>query len=177
MRARTLTLGLAAALLLALGAGAAVWRYEQTREQQASRAAAEALFAVDFDDADGRDQPMSQWKGKLLVVNFWATWCVPCVEEMPDLQRIQDEFAARNVAVVGVGIDDADKIRRFRTEHALRLPLLAAGFDALGLVRGLGDLDGVLPYTVLISTDGRVLRRHMGQVKPDQLRAWLNGQT
>ena len=173
MRRRPLVIAIAGAVALALGAGAAVSHFLQERDRQASRAAADALFAVEFDDADGRPQAMDQWKGKVLLVNFWATWCAPCVEEMPELQRVQDEYLGHNVAVVGVGIDDADKIRNFRDEHHLRMPLLAAGSEALGLVRGLGDVEGVLPYTVLISPDGRVVQRQAGPVKPDQLRIWL----
>jgi len=110
-------------LAVLLGLAAALHRFGTF----AADAAAAGLFERTFDDADGRPQPMKQWQGGLLVVNFWATWCAPCVEEMPELQRIQHEFADRGVAVVGLGIDSPTAVRRFRDEHRLALTLLVAG--------------------------------------------------
>ncbi len=160
-----------AAIAVAAGAGVAWMR---VAPQPAAAADATALFASTLDDADGQPQPLAQWKGHPLVVNFWATWCPPCVEEMPDLQRIRDEYRARGVEVIGVGIDNAAKIREFRDRLGITLPLLVAGFGGTELGRALGNQAGVLPYTVLVSHDGKVVQRKVGQVKPTELRAWLN---
>ena len=142
--------------------------------QTAGARAAKDLYAISLDDADGRAQPLSQWKGKVLVVNFWATWCAPCVAEMPGLEKIQREYADRNVAIVGIGIDDQDRVRQFRDRLGLHMPLLAGGFNSLGLARAFGDNEGVLPYTALISPEGRLLRTHSGALEPGQLREWLS---
>jgi len=130
------------------------------------------LFERKLPDADDVQRPLSTWKGKLLVVNFWATWCAPCIEEMPELQRFADEFAARNIAVVGIGVDDADKVREFRDQHQLRMLLLVAGFDGIELARQLGNPRPVLPYTVLISADSRILEEHSGRIEAAVLRKW-----
>jgi thiol-disulfide isomerase/thioredoxin len=135
-----------------------------------------ALFAQALPDADGAMQPLSQWRGRVLVVNFWATWCPPCVEEMPDLQEIRDEYRGRGVEVVGIGIDNADKIRAFRDRMQLRLPLLVAGASGSELGQALGNRVGALPYTALIDRNGRVVQRKLGQIKPAELRQWLDAQ-
>ena len=160
---------------VAAGLGVAVnwWR---TEPAPASAEATAAFFAATFPDADGRPQSLSQWRGRPLVVNFWATWCPPCVEEMPDLQRVRDEYRDRGVEVLGIGIDNAVKIAGFRDQHRLTLPLLVAGVGGSDLNRALGNTAGALPFTVLIGTDGRIRERHLGQVKPEQLRRWLDAE-
>jgi peroxiredoxin len=166
-------IALLAAGLCAAGLGLAVnwWR---TEPRTAETGAVAALFAASFVDADGTMQPLAQWKGRPLVVNFWATWCPPCVEEMPDLQRARDAYLGRGVEVIGIGIDNAAKIADFRDRHGLRLPLLVAGAGGSDLSRALGNSGGALPYTVLISADGRIAQRHLGQIRPEQLRRWLD---
>lgn len=164
--------------LTAVGAGGLGAWLSQRRVTPTAVAdsAAAVLFAASFPDADGTMQPLSQWRGKLLVVNFWATWCPPCVEEMPDLQAARDAYRARGVEIIGIGIDNADKIRAFRDRMKLTLPLLVAGAGGSELGRTLGNPAGALPYTALIDRDGRVVQRKLGQIKPAELRAWLDAQ-
>ena len=133
-----------------------------------------ALFAQNFNDADGRLQPMNQWQGRLLVVNFWATWCAPCIEEMPDLQRVQVEYAERGVTIVGIAIDNASAVKRFRDEQNIALTLLVAGAAGTELVRQLGNASGALPYTVLVDRSGGVVQSKLGRLQASQLRAWLD---
>ncbi len=168
---RNLVLLAAGLCAAALGLAVNWWR---TEPRSAGTDAVEALFAASFLDADGRLQPLAQWRGQPLVVNFWATWCPPCVEEMPDLQRTRDAYRGRGVEVIGIGIDNAAKIAEFRQRHALNLPLLVAGAGGSELNRALGNSGGALPFTVLITAEGRIAQRHLGQIKPEQLRRWLD---
>jgi peroxiredoxin len=171
MNRRTALITLATGALAA-GLGVAVnwWRTEPT---PAAADATAALFAATFPDADGRPQPLAQWRGRPLVVNFWATWCPPCVEEMPDLQQVREAYRDRGVEVIGIGIDSATRIAAFRDKHRITLPLLVAGVGGSDLNRALGNGNGALPYTVLIGADGRIRERHLGQVRPEQLQQWL----
>ena len=139
-------------------------------------ASAQPFFAQTFNDLDGRPEAMSRWQGQLVVVNFWATWCPPCVEEMPDLQRVHDEYKGRGVTVVGLGIDSPSALKRFRDEHGLTLPLYAAGAAGNDLGRALGNLAGALPYTILIDRNGRIVQARLGQIRPAELRRWLDAQ-
>ena len=139
-------------------------------------ASAEAFFARTFNDLDGRPVEMAQWKDRIVVVNFWATWCPPCVEEMPDLQRVHDEYSDRGVTVIGLGIDSPSSLKRFRDEHRLSLPLFAAGASGSELGRALGNPSGALPYTILIGREGRIVQARLGQVQPAELRRWLDAQ-
>jgi len=159
--------------LLAAGFGAALhgWRTSPTDPDPASLA---ALFAATFPDADGAAQPLAQWRGRPLVVNFWATWCPPCVDEMPDLQRVRDHYREQGVEIIGIGIDNADKIASFRDRHRISLPLLVAGAGGSDLNRALGNSSGALPFTVVIAADGTVAQRHLGRVQPEQLTRWLD---
>jgi peroxiredoxin len=138
---------------------------------------AEAFFARTFNDLEGQPTEMARWKDRVVVLNFWATWCPPCVEEMPDLQRVHDEYADRGVTVVGLGIDSPSALKRFRDEHLLSLPLFAAGAGGSELAKALGNPSGALPYTVLVDRKGRIVQARLGQVKPAELRRWLDAQT
>ncbi len=171
-----LLLALASGALIAVGATlrARAPGASESNDGPAQRAARE-IYALTLDDADGRAQALAQWKGTVLVVNFWATWCTPCVAEMPDLDRLQQEYAGKNVAIVGIGTENQAKVRQFRDRMGLRLPLLAGGYDSLALARAFGDVQGVLPYTVLLSAQGVVLHSQTGALPPGQLRGWIEG--
>ncbi|MBI3229133.1 MAG: TlpA family protein disulfide reductase [Burkholderiales bacterium] len=111
------------------------------------------LFAMSLPDSDSKVQALSQWRGKPIVLNFWASWCAPCVKEMPALSKLQTDFAPRGVQVLGVGIDSPEAIAKFKQEHQISYPLLVAGIDGSELSRQLGNKAGGLPFTVLIGAD------------------------
>ena len=135
---------------------------------------ADSFFSQTLEDLDGQPHSMNRWRGQLVVVNFWATWCAPCVEEMPALQSIHDEYAARGVVVVGLGIDSPTALRSFRDQHRLTLPLYAAGATGGELGRALGNTSGALPYTVLLDAEGRIVQARLGQIRAPELRRWLD---
>jgi len=137
---------------------------------------AEEFFARTFNDLDGQPTEMARWRDRIVVVNFWATWCPPCVEEMPDLQRVHDEYANRGVTIVGLGIDNPSALKRFRDDHLLSLPLYAAGASGSELGRALGNPSGALPYTILVDRKGRIVHSRLGQIQPTELRRWLDAQ-
>lgn len=143
---------------------------DRLEPQTPDSSASNALFAMTLSDAQGRSQPLAQWQGKILVVNFWATWCPPCVEEMPELVDLQKEMASRNIQVVGIGIDSASNIVEFSQKHKIDYPLYIAGTNGTELSKQLGNQIGALPFTVLIDADGRIEKTYLGRLKFDRLR-------
>jgi peroxiredoxin len=129
------------------------------------------LLELTLPDLDGRDQRLDQWKGKVLVVNFWATWCEPCREEMPEFVRAQAKLGGKGLQFVGIAIDQPDKIRQFANELHLNYPSLVGGYGALELSKTLGNQIGALPFTLIIDRDGRIAYTQMGPLKPGKLDA------
>lgn len=126
-------------------------------------------------DVDGRVRRLSEWDGKLLLINFWATWCGPCREEMPLLDRVRIRFADRNLEVLGIAIDDRDAVRQFLKASPVQYPILNSNSDSAQDDPSLlfGDTRSVLPYSVLIGPDGRLLAQRAGNFSEATLLAWL----
>lgn len=125
-----------------------------------AKAAVDAIFALTLPDLDGRPQPLAQWRGKVLVVNYWASWCKPCVEEMPAFSQLNSHYAAWGVQFVGIGLDEAEKMQAFVKATPVSYPLLVAG--SAGTNPGL-QVKG-LPYTVVIGRDGRIETTRLGRM-------------
>ena len=133
----------------------------------------QTLFASKFSDVSGKNQAISQWKDKVIVVNFWATWCPPCREEMPELSRLQEQYQDRGLVVLGISTDELDKIREFVKENPVSYPLLSGEIDAMNLGLSLGNDKGVLPYTVIIKPDGSIAKSYFGRVNQALLKETL----
>lgn len=164
-------LGWILGLLIAAGAlGAGLWLGSAQRSQTAPTAdAAATLTAMSFPTPDGGKQSLSQFHGQLLVVNFWATWCPPCREEIPGLIRIQTQFGPKGVQVVGIAIDSVEKTREYAAEIGINYALLMGGMETLDLVRSLGNKAGALPFTVIVDRRGKIAATHLGLMSEQQL--------
>jgi thiol-disulfide isomerase/thioredoxin len=162
----------AAVAVVSLAAG---FGYHLAQEAKARRAQAvvERVYATRLGDLQGTLQHVEQWRGRVLVVNFWATWCAPCREEIPAFVRLQDSHRARGVLFVGIAIDQPENVVRFAREFRMNYPVLVGGLGALDLLRQAGNQAGVLPYTVVIDRHGRLVSQHVGEMKSEQLEALL----
>jgi thiol-disulfide isomerase/thioredoxin len=130
-----------------------------------------ALMAVSFPDLTGKPQSLGQWQGKLLVINFWATWCAPCREEMPALNRLHSKYAAKGLQIVGIAADSADKVLNFSKETVIGYPLLIDQAGAMEFSRRLGNRFGLLPHTVVIGADGNQIFSRLGAIREQQFEA------
>ncbi|MEE8157655.1 MAG: TlpA disulfide reductase family protein [Gammaproteobacteria bacterium] len=126
-------------------------------------------------DVDGQMHSIDEWDGKALIVNFWATWCRPCLKEIPLLNALQSEYAERGVQVIGIAIDDVDEVLRFMAEDlSIEYPVLVGGTDAIEAAEGFGiDFIG-LPYTAFTDHEGRILGIHLGELKRDVALKYLS---
>lgn len=131
------------------------------------------LLSQNLPDLTGKTQALSQWKGKTLVVNFWATWCAPCVEEMPELSSLQQKDGSGNFQIIGIGIDSAEKMQEFSAKHNISYPLYVAGMQGAELSRQLGNTKGGLPFTLLVAPDGSIKKTYLGRLNLPSLRGDL----
>lgn len=154
----------------AAGAGLAWWRL---RPAPAQDGAQQAVWTQAFDTPDGARLDMAGFAGRPLILNFWATWCPPCVEELPMLNTFYRENRSNGWQVVGLAIDQPSSVRKFLTRLPLEFPVGLAGLGGSELGRSLGNLAGGLPFTVVFGAKGQVLHRKMGQVTSDDLQRWL----
>lgn len=132
---------------------------------------AAALYGVALPDLAGAEQSLAQWKGKVLVVNFWATWCTPCRDEMPEFVQAQRELGGRGLQFVGIAIDQADKVQQFAQELGLNYPALIGGYGAIELSRTFGNRLGALPFTIVVDRSGRIAHTQLGPLRDASLRA------
>lgn len=113
-------------------------------------------------DLEGTRRGIAEWDGKLVVMNFWATWCPPCLHEIPMFIALQERYQGRGVQFLGIAIDEADKVREFADAVGLNYPTLHGQLDAIEVMGAYGNQSGGLPFTVLIDRSGQVVARHPG---------------
>jgi peroxiredoxin len=132
-----------------------------------------AFFAANLPNENGVSQALSQYKGKIIVLNFWATWCPPCREEMPELSQLHSENQSKNVVVLGVAIDEIVLVKEFTHDTPVSYPLFAAEDEGMALNYDLGNDKGVLPYTVIIDANGKVVKTYFGRISKALLETTL----
>ena len=137
----------------------------------ASDPSIKAFFANPWQTPDGKSVDTNEWRGKVLVVNFWASWCPPCVEEMPALDKLQQEFMQQNVLFVGIGIDSPSNIRQFLSKTPVSYPIVIGGLEGSNLSKQLGNSQGALPYTIIINAKGKASYSKLGKISEDDIRS------
>lgn len=139
--------------------------------------AADGLSSASLVDLAGNPRKLTEWQGKVLVCNFWATWCAPCREEIPLLVATRDRYGPAGVEVVGIAIDSASKVGEFTRTIMISYPVLLAEADGLDMMRRLGNSSGGLPYTVFFDRKGAPAHRKLGALKQAELDAILGSLT
>lgn len=173
MTVKRRTLISAGVAVVAAGIGAAAYLWQ--RRAAAPDAASTELWTLDFETPGANRLAMAALRGQPLVLNFWATWCPPCVREMPALDRFYRDHRAQGWQVLGLAADNSEAVRKFLADTPVSFPIALAGFAGIELSRRLGNGTGGLPFTVLYGRDGQVLQRHIGETRYEQLAAWVKG--
>ena len=146
-------------------------RYEQPGRAMVQKQTDGGIFAASFPDLSDKAQPFSQWRGRVVVLNFWATWCPPCRTEIPDFVKVQEKFDARGLTIVGLAIDTKDKVQAFADEMAINYPVLIGDTRAMDLAKAAGNRLGGLPYTVILNRQGKIVATEIGGLTAAKLEA------
>ena len=162
-------MGAVAAAAALAGTGLA-WRKYQV--QAVAPALDNSLWQMTFNTPDGQTLRMADLRGKPLLLNFWATWCPPCVEELPLLNSFFKENSQKGWQVLGLAVDQLEPVKRFLAKAPLDFPVGMSGMPGLELSKSLGNLSGGLPFSVVFGSDGQVVQRKIGKIKPEDLQAW-----
>jgi thiol-disulfide isomerase/thioredoxin len=128
-----------------------------------------ALAAIEFTDLDGNPRSLAQWQGKVILLNFWATWCPPCRAEIPLFIALQDRYGAEGLQVVGVAVDRTEAVTRYRHEVGINYPLLLGEKTAAEVMRRYGNIAGALPYSVVIDREGHSVASKLGAYTASEL--------
>ena len=180
MRVRQLYVyGLFAFVAIALGlllyVRSADKRQSPLQSQLFSVALPQWAWDVPFVDLNfpAKKTTLRQWQGRPVVINFWAPWCGPCVQEVPDLMALYGEFRTRGIDFIGIGFDTSENIRLFKQKIPMTYTLLVADFEKMNLMKVLGNTSSSLPFTVVLDAQGKVLFRYFGKIQAPALRAQL----
>lgn len=168
---RQLLLGLAATTAMLAGAGVAWWRGKYPQEAAVDKLDA-AFWALQWETPSGAALPMRDFAGRPLLLNFWATWCPPCVEELPLINAFYRENKAKGWQVLGLAVDKLGPVQSFLKTMQLDFPIAMAGIQGTDLSRKLGNPSGALPFSVVVGGDGVVLQRKLGRLRELDLQAW-----
>jgi thiol-disulfide isomerase/thioredoxin len=172
-----------AAAAAAAGAGTALWRWGAEGDaaaQQAAQAASSAsplksmadVWQLSFATVNGASIPLASFKGKPLILNFWATWCAPCIKEIPLLDEFFQTHQAQGWNVLGLALDNAPAVKTFLAHKPVSFPIALVGIRGIELIKFLGNIEGGLPFSVAFNQPGDIIQRKLGALHDDELRQW-----
>jgi len=165
-------------IIIAGGAGFGLQRYIQQDDRQLAPIIPKAVNSniigttrppFELHDTEGELRNISEWNGKVLLINFWATWCPPCKKEMPAFIELQDEYSAQGFQVIGVAIDDMESVNDFVDTLGVNYPALIAEYAGIELSREYGNHIGALPFSVFVGRDGKITLTRTGELSKKQV--------
>lgn len=152
--------------LIALAVGIFVQRAKQTPVETV---AAQPALDFSFPDVNDKQLAISNWRGKVLVINFWATWCAPCLQEIPEFIKLQAEYQARGLQFIGVAIDEKQQVQDYLQRVGINYPVMLAGDAGIALSQQLGNIINAVPFTLIVSQSGQIVHRQPGELSNAQI--------
>ena len=165
----TLALTIALAAVAIVFAVFTLWNATKTGGPDIDRATLERLASLSFQDVKNQPANIKSFQGKVVVLNFWATWCPPCRQEMPAFSKVSENLRAKGVVVLGIGIDSPSAIKEFALQFPVSYPLLIGGSEGMQMMRELGNPNAALPFTFVIRRDGLAAFSHLGMLTEETL--------
>ena len=162
MRLRWLFITLA---VLVLGGGIA------TRVFYSSNKLFSPPLLTDFslNDVSGKQHNIIEWQGKIRIINFWATWCSPCIKEIPEFVSLQEQYANKGLQFIGIAIDDEVSVKEYLAKTKIKYPILIADLEGIALAHQLGNSVDAVPYTLIVDQQGRIIHQHRGAFSKEQI--------
>lgn len=127
------------------------------------------LPAFSLLDLSDQQHNISEWKDKVLVINFWATWCTPCLKEIPDFVTMQSQYEDRGLQFIGIALDDKEPVAEFASSTKINFPILLGGENGIALAKQLGNLVQAVPYTIIVNRKGQIIHTHPGELSKERL--------
>jgi len=169
---KTLIIALVAIAIIA-GVGISIFSSKDMQSlfarDSAKSIAPEVIFQTSFEDLQGKMQSLAQWKGKVIILNFWATWCPPCLAEIPEFIQLQKQYSTRGLQFIGIAIDQKDKVQTFTKDMGMNYPILLGDMPGIDLSRKIGNTQGGLPFTVIIDRNGNIAATQLGILSQEKL--------
>lgn len=154
-------------------AGGAWWQQRRlTPTTNAEKTVSAAFWQQTLTQADGRTLRLADLQGRPVLLNFWATWCPPCIEEMPLIEAFYKQQGANGIQVLAIAADKMELVKKFLSQNRLTLPVAAGGAEVITMARLAGNLTGSLPFSILFDGQGRVLRQKLGKLEATELTQW-----
>jgi thiol-disulfide isomerase/thioredoxin len=153
------------ASLIALGGGIMAREFLLPTEQIKSA----SLPDFDLPDVEGNQHAISEWQGKIRVINFWATWCPPCIKEIPEFIALQEQYAAKGVQFIGIAIDDQDSVEKYLVATKINYPILIGEVDGIALAHQLGNVVDAVPFTIIVNQQGQIIHRQPGEFSREKI--------
>lgn len=158
---------------VAAGLAGAMFAWQKFQPQRVMDEAVKNFWLQEFEKPEGGTLSFQSLRGKPLLVNFWATWCPPCIEELPLIDAFYALNQSKSFQVVGLAVDQPSMVRRYLSQKPLRFPNGLAGLNGTALGQSLGNAQSVLPYSVLFAANGRLLKQKVGKLEQSDLDEWL----
>ena len=168
MKRRSLVFTAAAASAAAAGLGGALWRHRVQAEAELQT----LIWAKTFARPGGGELRLAAFRGKPVLLNFWATWCGPCITELPLLDQFHQEHQAQGWQVIGLAVDNDMPVQAFLAQRPVSFPVGLAGFEGVSLSRRLGNVGGGLPFSVVFNATGAAQHQKLGAIAPEDLARW-----
>jgi thiol-disulfide isomerase/thioredoxin len=153
------------AALIALGLGFSARHFFPPIEKNTPG----ALPAFNLPDLSGHQHNISEWQGKVLVINFWATWCPSCLKEIPEFIALQKQYGDQGLQFIGIALEGQEPAAKYAAANSINYPILLGGDNGIALTQQLGNAVGVVPYTLIVDRQGQIAHRHPGEFSKKQI--------
>ncbi len=127
------------------------------------------VVKINLPDVSGKPRDLTEWQGKILIINFWATWCPPCLKEIPEFIKLQDKFKDKNVQFIGIAVDDKQAVETYLQSNPVNYPMLIGEDKAIALSQQLGNIVNAVPFSLIINQQGQIIHRHPGELSSQKI--------